>query len=87
MIKGFKSLKNFFCDIILYIFCFLLVEEIVYFYLLKFVIFVCCSEDDYIVENEFVGLFKRKRRFVFDVDMEIKIRDLYERYVLFDVLS
>lgn len=87
MIKGFKSSKNSPCDTTLYTSCFLLAEETVHFYLSKFVIFACCSEDDHIVENESAGPSKRKRRLVLDADMETKIRDLYERYVLFDVSS
>lgn len=39
------------------------------------------------MENESAGPSKRKRRLVLDADMETKIRDLYERYVLFDVSS
>lgn len=50
-------------------------------------IFACCSEDDHMVENESAGPSKRKRRLVLDADMEIKIKELYERYVLFDAWS
>lgn len=87
MIKGFKSKETSPCDIVLRTSCFLLAEDTVHFYLLMFAIFACCSEDDHIVENESAGPSKRKRRLVLDADMETKIRDLYERYVLFYVSS
>ena len=58
-----------------------------HFYLLTLVTFSCCSEDDDMVEDKSAGPFKRKRRLVLDGDMDIKIKDLYDRYVLFDARS
>lgn len=39
------------------------------------------------MEDKSAGPSTRKRRLVLDGDMEIKIKDLYERYVLFDMLK
>ncbi|EOA12459.1 hypothetical protein CARUB_v10025761mg [Capsella rubella] len=38
------------------------------------------NEDDHMVEDQSAGPSKRKRRLVLDGDMEIKIRDLYNRF-------
>ncbi|ESQ43217.1 hypothetical protein EUTSA_v10012488mg [Eutrema salsugineum] len=38
------------------------------------------NKDDNSVENESAGPSKRKRRLVLDADMEIKIKELYERF-------
>lgn len=49
--------------------------------------FACCSEDDHIVEDDSAVPSKKKRKLVLDADMEIKIKELYDRYVLLDVSS
>ncbi|XP_010445395.1 PREDICTED: protein timeless homolog [Camelina sativa] len=38
------------------------------------------NEEDHMVEDDSAGPSKRKRRLVLDGDMEIKIKDLYERF-------
>ncbi|KAL1206714.1 hypothetical protein V5N11_027273 [Cardamine amara subsp. amara] len=38
------------------------------------------NEDDHMVEDKSAGPSKRKRRLALDGDMEIKIKDLYDRY-------
>ncbi|XP_024009650.1 uncharacterized protein LOC112084625 [Eutrema salsugineum] len=55
--------------------------KILRFYLLiMLAIFAWCIEDDDSVENESAGPSKRKRRLVLDADMEIKMKELYERF-------